>query len=298
MGLWAGGASKDVLHIGVAAANFDDNWMSYMHDGIRDEAESQGVKLTMVDAENDLAIQQAQIDTLITQEVDVIILVPVDQFAIEPLLDATDAAGIPMVAVNRIPDEPNLNRLATYVGSNPLDAGIIQMEMVAELLGGKGDVVVLWGRIGHEAQIYRTQGNHDIADQYPGIQIVREASGDWQRKRGFQLMENWIQSGINIDAVVSNNDEMALGAVMALEQVDMLDDVIVAGIDGTPDALQAMEKGKLDITVFQDAYGQGAGGVQAAIKAADDEELPKVWGIPSELVVPEDVGKYKEIWGM
>jgi len=300
MGLYAQGESEgdDVLHIGVATANFDDKWMSYMHDGFKAAAEELGVKITMVDGKNDTAVQVGQIDTLITMGVDAIVIVPVDQAAMEPLLNEADKAGIPMVAVNRAPAEPLLSRLATYVGSDSLYAGTVEMEAVVELLGGVGDVVVMWGGLGHEAQVYRTQGNHDVADNFPGINIVRENTASWQRSLGLELMENWIQAGFNIDAVVANNDEMAIGAIMALEQVGMLDEVIVAGVDATPDALQFMEEGKLDVTVFQDAYGQGYGGIKAAIMAANGEELPKVWDIPYELVLPETLDKYKAMWGL
>jgi len=301
VGLWGSGArgGKNVLHIGVAAANFDDEWMSYMHESMHAEARKQGVELTMMDAKNDPAIQQVQIDTLISQEVNAIIIVPVDPHSLRPLLNATDGADIPLIAVNRSPEEQILfNRLATYIGSDSLYAGTIQMEKVAELLEWKGDVIIMWGRIGHKAQVLRTEGNHSVVHQYPGINIVREAAGNWQRERGFQLMENWIQSGVNFDAVVANNDEMAIGAIMALEQVDMLDDVIVAGIDATPSALELMEKGKLDVSVFQDAHRQGADSIQAAIKAVNGEKLPKIWDIPYELVIPADVDKYKKLWGI
>ncbi len=286
------------IHIGVAAALFDDKWMSYMHDGMREAAEELGVKLTMVDGKNDPAIQQGQIDTLITQGVDAIAIVPVDQSAIGPLLDEAEKAGIPMVAINRAPGEPNLSRLATYVGSDSLYAGTVQMEEVVKLLGGSGDCVVMHGGYGHEAQVNRTQGNHDVADKNAGINIVREDTAAWDRAKGLELMENWIQAGFNIDAVVANNDEMAIGAIMALEQVGMLDDVIVAGVDATPDALRFMESGKLNVTVFQDAFGQGRGGIEAAVRAAKGEDLPKFIDIPYELVTPDKLDVYKAKWGM
>ena len=286
------------IHIGVAAALFDDKWMSYMHDGMKEAAEELGVKLTMVDAKNDPAVQQGQIDTLITKGVDAIAIVPVDQSSIGPLLDETEKAGIPMVAINRAPAEPNLSRLATYVGSDSLFAGTVQMEEVVKLLGGSGDCVIMHGGYGHEAQVNRTQGNHDVADKNAGINIVREDTGAWDRAKGLELMENWIQAGFNIDAVVSNNDEMAIGAIMALEQVGMLDDVLVAGVDATPDALRFMESGKLNVTVFQDAFGQGRGGIEAAVKAARGEELPKFIDIPYELVTPDKLDVYKAKWGM
>lgn len=291
-----GGA--DQLHIGVAAANFDDKWMSYMHEGFEMAAEELGVRMTMVDGKNDPAVQQSQIDTFITQGVDAIVIVPVQIQTIEPILDVTEDAGIPLVAVNRIPEEPYLSRLATYVGSDEVFAGRVQGEAIAEMLGGEGDVVIIHGQLGHPAEIGRTQGNMEIFDQYPGINVVREDTSEWQRAKALELMENWIQAGFNIDAVVGNNDESAIGAAMALEQVGMLDEVYIAGVDATPDALQFMKEGKIDVTVFQDAYGQGYAGLEAAIKAANGEDLPKITDVPYQPVFPENVDEFLALWGV
>lgn len=295
---WAGGRqeAEPELHIGVAAANFDDKWMSYMHDGFEAAAAAQGVRITMTDGRNDQSIQQGQIDTLITQGVDAIVIVPIEAGSLGPILNEADAAGIPVVAVNRVPPEPLFSRLATYVGSDEVYAGTVQMEAVAELLGGEGQAVIMNGEPGHSGAIGRTDGNKEVAGRFPGIDIVREQTAMWQRSLGLELMENWIQAGFQIDAVLANNDEMAIGAILALEQVGMLDDVIVAGVDATPDALQFMKEGKLHVTVFQDAYGQGYGGIEAAIRAARGESLPPRIDIPYEIVTPEVVDEYIARW--
>jgi inositol transport system substrate-binding protein len=299
-GVFAKGGTEGAkqLHIGVAAANFDDKWMSYMHDGFRAAAEKAGVRMTMVDGKNDPAVQQANIETFITQGVDAIVIVPVQATAMGPILDATDAAGIPLVAVNRFPAEPLFSRLATYVGSDEVYAGTVQAEKLCELLGGKGDVVIMNGELGHPGMIGRTQGNKDVIARFPDIHIVRENTAEWSRAKGLALMENWIQSGITINAIFANNDEMAIGAAMALEQVGLLDQVFIGGVDATPDALQFMKEGKLDVTVFQDAYGQGQGGIEAAIKAANGEALPDRVDIPYQLVTPDQVDKFLALWGI
>jgi len=299
LSVWAGGQEEgsDQLHIGVAAASFDDKWMSYMHDGFREAAEAAGVQITMVDGRNDSSIQQGQIDTFITQGVDAIILVPCQIQAMAPMLDQTEAAGIPVVAVNRLPAEPELSRLATFVGSNEEYAGTVQGEAIAEMLGGEGDVVIIHGQLGHPAEQGRTRGNKKIFDQYPGINVVREDTSEWQRAKALELMENWIQAGFNIDAVVANNDESAIGAAMALEQVGMLADVFIAGVDATPDALRFMKEGKIDVTVFQDAYGQGYACIDAAIRAVNGEDLPKITDIPFLPVMPDQADEFLAMWG-
>lgn len=300
--LWAGGQGEaegeQQLHIGVATANFDDKWMSYMHEGFEEAAAELGVRITMVDGKNDAAVQQGQVDTFITQGVDAIVIVPVDAGTIGPIINEAESAGIPIVSVNRKPGPGDIERLATYVGSDEVYAGTVQMEAVAELLGGEGNVVIMNGEIGHSGMIGRTQGNKEVLAKNPGMELVAEDTAQWQRSLGLNLMENWIQTGMEIDAVVANNDEMAIGAILALEQVGMLEDVVVAGVDATPDALLLMKEGKLNVSVFQNAYGQGYAGIESAVKAAQGEDLPDMVSVPFEPVLPKDVDKYLALWGV
>lgn len=300
-GLWSAGSSSESsggkIHVGVAAANFDDKWMSYMHDGFRMAAEEAGIEMTMVDGKNDLAVQQGQIETFVTQGVDAIVIVPVQASSMGPILDEVEAAEIPIVAVNRFPPEPDFSRLATYVGSDEVFAGTVQAETIAELLGGEGNVAIIHGQLGHPAEQGRTKGNKDVLEKFPGINVVLEDTSEWQRAKAIELMENWIQTDTKIDAVLANNDESAIGAAMALEQVGMLEDVLIAGVDATPDALKLMKEGKLDVTVFQNAFAQGAGGIEAAVKAAKGEDLPPKWDIPFEPVTPDQADEYLAKWG-
>ena len=127
-------------------------------------------------------------------------------------------------------------------------------------MGGKGKIVVMMGELSNQAARQRTQDIHDViaTPECTGIKIVEEQTGNWTRTQGTDLMTNWISAGVQFDAVVSNNDEMAIGAIQALKAagVDM-DKVIVAGVDATQDALAAMKAGDLDVTVFQNAAAQG-----------------------------------------
>jgi inositol transport system substrate-binding protein len=126
-----------------------------------------------------------------------------------------------------------------------------------------------------------------------GISIVEEQTGNWSRTQGTDLMTNWISAGHQFDALVSNNDEMAIGAIQALKAsgADM-GKVIVAGIDGTQDALAAMQAGELDVTVFQNAAGQGRGAVDTALKLANGESVESFVWVPFELVTPANMAEY------
>lgn len=294
----SGGEKKDgKLVIGAAMPVFDDKWLSYLYDSMKAAAKDKDVDLKMVDAKNDSGKQLSQVETFITQGVDAIIINPVDTSAVGPMLDEAKDANIPVVIVNRMPSAKDMKKIYAFVGSESIQSGTMQMEKVAEMLGGKGNVAIMTGELGSEAQIKRTEGNKNIVKKNPDMKIIREATGNFQRSEGMKLMENWIQSGDKINAVVANNDEMAIGAIMALEAAGKLNDVIVAGIDGTPDALDYVKSGKLKVSAFQDPMGQGSKAVETAIQAAKGKKLAdkNVW-VPFELITQDNVDTFIEKW--
>lgn len=289
--------AADKIVIGGAMPVFDDKWLSYLYDGMRAKAaEYDDVELSLVDANNDSGKQLSQVENFIVQGVDVILIVPVDVETMGQIAQRANEANIPMVVVNRKPSDEVMEKCAAYVGSDSITAGIMQMEWIAEKLGGKGNVCILQGWPGHEAQIMRTQGVKDVAAKYPDIKITREATGKWDRALGMQVMENWLQADPEIDAVASNNDEMAIGAIRAAEAAGRADKIIFGGVDATMDALEYVKSGQLQVTVFQDAYGQGAGGVETSYKVAKGEPVEKLVWIPYELVTADNVDTYVKKW--
>ncbi len=292
------GGEKKTIKIGAAMPIFDDKWLSYLYDSMKKAAAENGVELIMVDAKNDNGTQLTQMETFVSQKVDAIILVPVQTEAVDPMLEAAKAANIPVVVVNRKPNESALKDIYAYVGSDSLVAGTIQMEKVAEMLGGKGNIGIMNGQLGQEAVVNRTQGNKDVIAKNPDIKIIREATANWSRAEGITLMENWIQSGEKFDAIVANNDEMAIGAIMALEAAGKLDQTIVAGVDGTIDALEFVKSGKLKVSAFQDPMGQGTVGLETAVKAARGESIDqKMIDVKFEVITPDNVDVYLKKWG-
>ncbi|WP_372663657.1 sugar ABC transporter substrate-binding protein [Cohnella sp.] len=294
----AAGGEKKTIKIGAAMPIYDDKWLSYLYDSMKQAAVDNNVELIMVDAKNDNGTQLTQMETFVSQKVDAIILVPVQTEAVDPMLEAAKAANIPVVVVNRKPNESALKDIYAYVGSDSLVAGTIQMEKVAELLGGKGNIGIMNGQLGQEAVVNRTQGNKDVLAKNPDIKIIREATANWSRAEGLTLMENWIQSGEKFDAIVANNDEMAIGAIMALEAAGKLDQTIVAGVDGTIDALEFVKSGKLKVSAFQDPMGQGKVGLETAVKAVNGEKLePNMIDVKFEVITPENVDVFFQKWG-
>jgi inositol transport system substrate-binding protein len=287
--------SEGKIVIGAALPDFDDKWLSYLQDGMKEYEKSQkDVEVIYVDAMNDASKQLSQVENFVQQKVDAIVLVPVDTVSAPEMVDKANEANIPIVVVNR--QYEGVENATAYVGSESIKAGLMQMEEVAKLLNGKGNIAIMNGQMGHEAQIKRTEGNKQIIEKQSDMKIVLEGTAEWDRAKGMTLMENWLQSGKKIDAVVSNNDEMAIGAIMALEAAGKLEDVVVAGIDATPDALEYVKSGKLKVTVFQNAKGQGQGGLEIAIKAAKGEKVEKFNWIPYELVTKDNVEEYIKKW--
>jgi len=145
------------------------------------------------------------------------------------------------------------------------------------------------GELSNQAARMRTKDVHDVlaTDECKGIKIVQEQTANWNRQQGADLVTNWLSAGIDFNAVISNNDEMAIGAVQALKAAGKdLNSIIVGGVDATQDALASMQAGDLKVTVFQDAAGQGKGAVDAALKLAKGEKVEKKVYVPFQLVTP------------
>jgi inositol transport system substrate-binding protein len=277
--------------IGVSLSSFD-TFLAFVRTGMTKEAEAEKVKIQFEDANHDVGRQVSQVENFIAQKVSAIIVNPVDTSATKRISEAARKAGIPLVYVNRKPDE-KMGNGTVFVGSDSLIAGRLQMEELAKLMGGKGNLAIMVGELSSDAALDRTKGVKEVAKKFPGIKIVEEQVADFDRKKGIDLMGKWLSAGVKIDAVAANNDEMALGALIAMKQAKVSPKtILVAGVDATPDALASMKSNELAITVFQDAKGQGTGSVSAAVKMIKKQKLPDMNMIPYELVIPQNISKY------
>ncbi|MHA4733475.1 sugar ABC transporter substrate-binding protein [Ensifer adhaerens] len=284
--------------IGVSMALFDDNFLTVLRNGMSDYAKTlDGVELQIEDAQNDVSKQQSQIQNFIAAGVTAIIVNPVDTDATAAMSKIAADAGIPLVYVNREPvNVDTLPEKQAFVASNEQESGTLQTQEICKMLGGKGKAVVMMGELSNQAARMRTKDIHDVlaTDQCKGIEIVEEQTANWSRTQGSDLLTNWLSAGLEFDAVISNNDEMAIGAIQALKAAGRsMDSVVIGGIDATQDALAAMAAGDLDVTVFQNAAGQGKGSVDAALKLAKGEPVDKKVYIPFELVTKDNLDKYQ-----
>jgi inositol transport system substrate-binding protein len=292
----ASGAALADLRIGVSMSQFDDTWLTYLRESMDKQAKSMpdGVKLQFEDARSDVVKQLSQVESFISQKVDAIVVNPVDTAATKKITEAAVKAGIPLVYVNRRPDDLNLPKGVITVASNDLEAGQMQMQYLAEKMKGKGDIVILLGDLANNSTTNRTKGVKEVLAKYPGIKIDQEQTGTWSRDKGMTLVNDWLTQGRKFDAIVSNNDEMAIGAAMALKQAGVeKGSVLIAGVDGTPDGLRAVKKGDLAVSVFQDANGQAVDSIDAAVKMAKNEPVEQAVWVPYRLITPENVDQFK-----
>ncbi|MQT12224.1 sugar ABC transporter substrate-binding protein [Segnochrobactrum spirostomi] len=283
--------------IGVSMAKFDDNFLTVLRNAIKDYAGSKsGLDVQFEDAQNDVGKQLNQIQNFVAQKVDAIIVNPVDTDATPKMTQLAVAAGIPLVYVNRMPADKELPAKVAFVGSDERDSGTLEMKQVCKLMGGKGEIVVLMGELSNQAARQRTQDVEDVikSPECAGIKILDKQSGNWDRTQGTDLVTNWLSAGLKPSAIVSNNDEMAIGAIQALKQAGVpKGSIIVAGVDATQDGLAAMKAGDLQVTVFQNAVGQGKGAVDTALTLAKGGKTESFVWVPFELVTPDNLSKYE-----
>lgn len=276
--------AKDV-EIGVSMALFDDNFLTIVRNAINSEMKKENVNGHIEDAKGDVAQQLQQVQNFIGQGVDAIIINPVDTNAVKPIVDLTTKAGIPLIFVNRKPATELTDKMA-YVGSDSELAGRLQMEALAKQLNYKGNVAILLGDLANEATRDRTKGVKTIVAKYPEMKVVQAQTAKFSRNDAVDVVSNWMTAGDDIQAIASNNDEMAIGALQALGKNPT--NIVIAGVDGTPDALQMIKNGKMVATVFQDGKGQGEGSVQAAVKLAKGEKVEKNVMIPYQLITKDN----------
>jgi len=277
-------AAQSKVKIGVTLAMFDDVFITNVRDAMTKWASTHpDVELTIVDAANDTAKQVGQVENFLAQGMDAVVILPVDTTATGPMTKGIVKAGKPLVYVNRKPEK--LPKGVVYVGSKSIDAGVMNMEELGKAMGGKGNLVILIGELSDEPAHGRTDGIKQVVkEQFPNIKVTREQTGHWKREPGKAIMEDWLASGQQIDGVAANNDEMALGALQAIKAAGKIGKIPVGGTDGTHDALESMDKGELNNTVFQDPVAQGEEAVNAAYLMAKHEPNPKV--VDSNVWIP------------
>lgn len=274
-------AKKDGnMKIGLSISTLNNPFFVTLKEGAEKAAKEEGVELIVVDAQNDSAKQINDIEDLIQQDVDLILVNPTDSSAVTSAIESANSANIPVITVDRSADG---GKVVTHIASDNVAGGKMAGEFIVKQLKNGGNIVELEGIPGSSAARERGEGFHQVIDKASNVKVVAKQAADFDRAKGLSVMENILQSHKDIQAVFAHNDEMALGALEALEARGMKD-VIVVGFDATEDAVKAVKEGKMAATIAQKPELIGENAVKTALKVLNGEKVDEFIPIPLELV--------------
>ncbi len=269
------------ITIGLSISTLNNPFFGELQNGVVEAAEENGSTVRSVDAQDDTATQVNGIDDLIQQGVDILLINPVDSDAITPAIESANSAGIPVITIDRSSEG---GEVLTFIASDNVEGGEMAAEYIIEMIGEDAAVVQLEGVPGASATNERGEGFRNVADEK--LNVLESQSANFNRSEGLTVMENIIQSYSDIEAVFAQNDEMALGALEALESAGM-NDVIVVGFDGNDDALAEIEAGRLNATVAQQPDEMGRIAVDAVYDYFSGVEVESEIAAPLELITNE-----------
>jgi ribose transport system substrate-binding protein len=275
----AGGGNKT---IGLAISTQNNPFFVELKDGAQKAAAAAGLQLVVVDAQDDPARQISGVEDLIQKKVGVILLNPTDSSALAGAVQSANNAHIPVVTLDRAVDGANV---ASHIASDNLAGGAMAAKFLSQQLQGKGNVLELQGVPGTSAARDRGKGFDDEA-QKDGLKIIAQQPANFDRAQGLSVTENLLQAHPDANAIFAQNDEMALGALRALDS-GKHGSVVVVAFDGTPDGIKAVKDGKMAATVAQQPGEIGRLGVDTAQKLLSNQSVDKSVAVPLKLVTKD-----------
>ncbi|MDR3160357.1 MAG: sugar ABC transporter substrate-binding protein [Spirochaetaceae bacterium] len=255
-----------------------------------DAAKAAGAELIINEGGNDISRQISQIESGVNQKVSAIIIEPVSVNGVIPAVEAAMKAGIPVIIFNQRISDPS--KATTFVGVSNDTLGALEMRRAVQDLGGKGNVALLLGPMGSDGQLGRSKGYADVLAENPNVKVVFEETANWTTEEALRLVENWLQTGTTINAIVCQNDGMALGAVKAVEDKGLSGQIKVYGLDAVPDALRAVQEGRLEVSVSQATERQSRMAVDIAMKLYRGESVPMENLVEGEVIDKANVDQH------
>ncbi len=272
-----GAPAKKALTVGFSQVGAESAWRTANTDSIKAEATKRGVNLQFADAQQKQENQIKALRSFVDKGVDVIAFSPVVETGWEPVLKEIKAAGIPVILTDRAVKVSTPDLYVTFIGSDFVEEGRRAAKWLVEKTGGKASVAELVGTPGSAPAIDRKKGFEEIIKDSPGIKIIKSQSGEFTRAKGKEVMESFLKSpeGKQINVLYAHNDDMALGAIQAIEEAGLKPgkDIIIVSIDGVRSAFEAMVAGKLNCTVECNPL-IGPQLFDLVAKAAAGEKLP------------------------
>lgn len=279
--------SGEGFTIALSLSTLGNPFFVTLRDGAQAAADQAGAQLLIADAQNDAAKQQNDIQTFVAQQVDAILVNPVDSDAVVPAVELANEAAIPIIALDRAANGGEL--VTTIASDNVLGGQLAAQEMLR--LVESGSSVELQGIPGTSAARERGEGFDTTMESQTAVTIAARQPANFDRAQGLNVMQNLLQANPDIRGVFAQNEEMALGAVQALGD-RAGSEVVVIGFDAIPDALAAIQAGQMNATVAQQPALMGQLGVAAALRAINDEPVPATIPVEVRLVTPDNVQEF------
>ncbi len=227
-------------------------------------------------AHGDVNTQISQIQQFINQKVDVIIIAAVNSSTLGPQIEQATKAGIPVLATNLSISGAEAEKLISYVGPNDVGAGEQEAQAVIDVLKGKGNVVVMQGPVGQSGAIDRTKGIQNILAKNPDVKLLAMQPANWERTQAYKLMQDWLSRyGTQINGLIAENDDMAIGAIQALKEKGLNGKIPVSGVDAIKDGLRAIRSGDMIQTNLQNGALELGMAVQVAVDYLNGKTIPK-----------------------
>lgn len=282
--------ANETPKIGAILNDLSAPWTASLGEYMKASASESGAELTVIDGKGSVSVQTEAAKELIESGYKAIILMAFDAVECDEIVRMCKEAKVKLVEVNCLTDSQDYD---AFVGSDDVNAGLLQSEYLKEALPQNAKICYLMGPDGQSGQMKRLEGiTKGLFDVRTDITVLEKAGADWSRDKAKQIALEWFETHTNIDAVVCQNDAMALGVIDAINDKGLQDKVIVAGVDGTPEAIAAIESGSLHFTVFQNAEKQAAAAIRAAVRLLLGEEVQKDEIILFEPITKDNAGDY------
>ncbi len=277
--------------IGVSLASQTNPLYVAMEKGIRDRAAELGVEVRFVVANEDQARQVNGVQDLLTQRVDAILISPISVEGAQVAYEEANKAGVPILSIARNLNKPQLEW--AMIGKDWKAAGYTTAEWLAKRLGGKGRIAVLAGPAGASFAMEQVAGLREVVGKHPGMEIVATANSPLTKEQGIRLMQGILTANPRLDAVFAVNDELALGAIQAAEEVGRAREIVFTGFNGAPAAIEAVRVGKLHLTTSLKPYSWGVLGLDTALRVAREKQRVGLVEIRTQLVEGANVNALK-----
>lgn len=282
-----GGGEGGGPRIGLSISTLNNPFFVTLRNGAQQAAKKEGAKLIIADAQDDAATQQDDVQNFVTQQVDAILINPVDSEAVVPAVQAANQANIPVIALDR---GASGGKLETLIASDNVEGGRMAAKELIQLVGS-GPVAQLEGIPGTSPTRDRGQGFEEVINAQDAVQLVSSQTANFLRTEGLNVTENILQSNPGIKGIFAQNDEMAMGAVRALGG-RAGSEVKIVGFDGIEDSLKAIQAGKMNATIAQQPDKIGSLGVENAMKVVDGKSVDKNIPVQVKLVTKENVSQF------